>query len=162
MPITQNRMLALISACQDYQQALLELGQRLITALGEGTPETLEPLAEQPQLLLRRPVETTTTLRLEIAHFKRNERRNVRIAEKMRRKRRAEGVLPLAAGRISLETHHLDGQVNYPPASLSAETRREIEEWVRAVALEDEEEIIKPEDDLRELLKPPEGGKNKG
>lgn len=115
MPIKQDRMLKLISAGQDYRQALDKL-IKLIEVEQHGqmsgtqTPaEALDHivLTAQVVFLLHTPGESQATLEIEAAYFKTNQRRNVKAAEWQARKRlrRGEG-LPVLARAISTNDPH--------------------------------------------------------
>lgn len=94
MPITQNRMIAVLNAALDYEQALLtacSLAAQMheAAATGEKTwQEALDGLRAMLSLrgLLTRPLTSTTTLAVERSHFRRhkmeNEAARVRAAEK--------------------------------------------------------------------------------
>lgn len=97
MPITQPRMLSLLGAAQDYQQTmdkLFELVQetRARVESGEITLEqgfNLLAVQIRPELLLQFPYQSPVVIQQEIAHFKREARRNARKAQKLRENRQA-------------------------------------------------------------------------
>lgn len=95
MPITQSRMLELLDAAHDYQQALqqvaefVEQQQRHVEA-GRITPEQAYQqiaIAVQPSFLLQEPVLSPTILILEAKHFKAFRKKNDSAKESMRRAR---------------------------------------------------------------------------
>lgn len=98
MPITQDRMLSLIGAAQDYEQALTGLVETINSfhtrALrGElSVEDALSSLAanSHPGMLLKYPLDTPVVLRIEATHFAREKRRNARKAEKLRENRMAD------------------------------------------------------------------------
>lgn len=104
MPITQSRMLSLLSAAQDYKQAL-ELVCHTLAAqeasLREGTTTPAQALqlcfaSANAVVLLSNPTISPAVIGVESAHFKSNQRRNIKKAEKARAKRRLTG-LPIAS-----------------------------------------------------------------
>lgn len=97
MPITQDRMLALIDAADDYKYALEGLvaqieAIRAARASGQDYREPLAFLLQSPRIasMLHDPVATATTLATERAHFKAARGRNIRHAEYLRRKRTSD------------------------------------------------------------------------
>lgn len=104
MPITQDRMIALISAGRDYKQAL----DRVTNAIGanvkrarEGMVSPTEALFElemyeQVILLLNDPLKSASIIEIEAAYFKRNARRNEAAAawHKEDREAKARGEKP--------------------------------------------------------------------
>lgn len=98
MPITQARMISLIGAAQDYQQALARLAER-IEQYGLDTErgtishrQALEilRLESQPHLVLSFPLESPVIIGTEAKHFKLNGRRNARKAANLRENREHE------------------------------------------------------------------------
>lgn len=95
MPITQDRMLELISAAQDYKQAF----ERLIDAIavyshdaesGKKTHETalqLIAVTANASIMLRDVVTSSQTIIAETLHFKMNKKRNARKADRAREQR---------------------------------------------------------------------------
>ena len=95
MPIKQERMIALIRAGEDFQQALRKLRAMIVSAstsaAGGGLPpatalQNLE-IMSQEAMLMDNPVESVLTLREESQHFAKRAARNSRDAAKQRRKR---------------------------------------------------------------------------
>ncbi len=124
MPITQDRMLSLLAAGEDYQQALerywvVAQSTRQRVAAGQITAQQgfdLLAIETRPEWLLKYPYDSPAVLKLEHLHFKRESKRNKRKAEKARENRAAQhaGELPpdrgdgrefgrLGAGRTRLE-----------------------------------------------------------
>lgn len=138
MPITQDRMIALLCAAEDLELALQQASESAEASLAsarEGklsAAAALEALAAQlarPQFLLAQPVETLTTLRLERAHFKRNAKRNRAVAEYQRNRRANAGALPPQPSSVAVP----------PAASLSEAIKGEIEDWIKGIPLDGEE-----------------------
>ena len=86
MPITQNRIIAVINAATDYQQAHNRIRELIQTQLGharEGRATALECLefiaatSIHDSAFLLNPIETTRALEVEREHFRRNARGNV-------------------------------------------------------------------------------------
>lgn len=99
MAILQTRMIALINAATDYQQAFNTLCQFIhqqAQAIQDGlsTPEqawlSIEPQAS-PRILLQRPTESASALAVEHYHFTKNARRNAYIANRAAAKRQKQG-----------------------------------------------------------------------
>lgn len=97
MPITQPRMLALLSAAEDYQQAVHKLC-RLIRAAADNKDADPQALLYElyhranPVDLLTYPQESYTTINLERQHFSHSKQhRNNRVKLKQEQKRRMEG-----------------------------------------------------------------------
>ena len=99
MPISQARMLALLSAAQDYQQALTEVGERALAntkfvADGMLSPADVVaglPRQLKPENLLRSPIESAAAIAREASHFNRQTiQRNNRNARKRRQPPRDE------------------------------------------------------------------------
>lgn len=108
MPITQSRMLSLIGAALDYQQAMdrfFELAQTLradVQSGGKTEAEAFNILAInlRPELLLNYPLDSPLVIRLEQEHYRRESRRNARKAQKARENKAAAqaGLPPPARG----------------------------------------------------------------
>lgn len=98
MPITQDRMLSLLAAAQDYQDAMnrffaLAESTRLQVEVGSLTLDqgfTTLAISLRPELMLQFPFQSPTVIRLEVAHFTRERKRNERKAEKARENREAD------------------------------------------------------------------------
>lgn len=112
MPITQNRMLALLDAAQDYQHGwkraqAFYLGIREAVAQQRMTQdagwEQLETLLNST-LQLRTPIQTTETLTRETTHFRLTRKRNEDAARWAREKR--EGRPPKAQKRTKEQRKH--------------------------------------------------------
>ncbi len=92
MPITEHRLLGLISAGEDALRALLQVETILKRELllGLSPEQTLENLKLflQPDLLLERPVETKTTIALERQKMSPTRQGVNRRARERQRKRR--------------------------------------------------------------------------
>lgn len=100
MPITQDRMLALISAAADYQQALQRACKFVSDAqhsirLGADPIETVEELAGliKEAGLLRNPLKSHSTILLEEQHFKKEKHKNIRHKQRAQARREAEGIV---------------------------------------------------------------------
>lgn len=100
MPITQSRLAELLLTAEDFAQALnhlIDQVQRFAdTAKASGyrvEPSALSMLllTSDPMALLRRPVESSTIVRLEREKYKSTFRRNFRRAEELRIEREKEG-----------------------------------------------------------------------
>lgn len=95
MPITQNRMLALISAAQDFQQAWRKAQDQfdLITARNQAGEITLEDawnetgLLMASQLQLEHPIQSNVTIATEVKHFQHARSRNIKTARWQRERR---------------------------------------------------------------------------
>lgn len=95
MPITQDRMLALLAAAQDYQQAwdrAEAFAQTVQRSLDERRITTQEACAQlllvlTSQMQLQRPTMTATTIAEERIHFRIFKQRNIRAAERQRLRR---------------------------------------------------------------------------
>src|SRR5258707_9879994 len=96
MPITQQRMLDLLSSCEDHRQALTNAitlakteAQRALDGLCESKDACFNIiLLLEENALLRDPVRSATTLALERQHFsKARVKFNTREAERARRRR---------------------------------------------------------------------------
>lgn len=98
MAITQARMLSLLAAAQDFQQALAKITDQCDVIRAQLTSgliteaEALEQfkLHTIPMLALQFPMESPAIIKLETAHFAREARRNERKAEKARENRAAQ------------------------------------------------------------------------
>lgn len=130
MPITQSRVIAIISAALDYQQAstaftavIRQQGRHV--ASGRMTPaEALEAIlayAEQPTGFLQRPIESATTIAVEHRHFTSHARANAYAADRMARSRaRQHGITPPTrqASATTAPPAPLRVQTNSTPAPL--------------------------------------------
>lgn len=95
MPITQARMLSVLAAARDYQQALNRVGDYIEQSLLEHEKGrlTIEQCItrilthSRPSLLLAHPEQSYEVISKETAHFSRERRRNERKAEKLREDR---------------------------------------------------------------------------
>ncbi len=135
MPITQSRMLSLISASEDYQQALNAVKADAVTLwhnvqTGALTHEdALSQLVldcQQIHLRLKFPIESVATIADEKSHFRSTARRNELSAKRAERKRRRDGV-PLAGparNGLMVEPRARAGE---PIHGLSLSRRDEIE-----------------------------------
>lgn len=98
MPITQARMLSLLAAAQDYQQAfqtIMEKAEHIRSYLlaRQITPEQACEQYEKatlPLLLLQYPYDSPVVLRFESLHFAKEKKRNDRKAAKARENRLAD------------------------------------------------------------------------
>lgn len=87
MPIKQDRVISIIAAAQDYQQALTRLVGYVQDATGPGAfgtaQERLDILSSQAQIiiLLKDPLHSAGILEAERTYFKRNARRNIAAAK---------------------------------------------------------------------------------
>lgn len=95
MPITQQRMIELIHAGEDFQQALT-LAESLVQSAysrassGQTTHQAeLDQLGAQivASLLLRDPIDSASALAVEASHFRRVQKHNSRAARQQRLKR---------------------------------------------------------------------------
>lgn len=92
MPITQDRMLALLHAAQDYRHALTTIIETIkqherAVEFGRETMEVAMQVIfaqSNPAVLLTEPEATVATLTIEAKHFKDNAKRNTR--EKLRQR----------------------------------------------------------------------------
>ena len=154
MAITQDRMIALLDAAQDYQhawKAAQTAFNGLHAAVERGTMTVEQAWAQsvmimQSSLQLRSPIQTTETLTRETTHFKLMYRRNQNSAEWQRavragetpvRKRLPQKRKPRP--RALLEQSRLEGlgtapasapttfESEYKPGNLSAEDKERIE-----------------------------------
>lgn len=104
MPITQDRMIALISAARDYKQALTRVTTAISNAstrvsLGQSSlQEAFGEICnyEQIVLLLQDPLNSPSVIEIEAAYFKRNARRNIAAAKWQAEDRalKAQGITP--------------------------------------------------------------------
>lgn len=94
MAITQERIIGILNAAQDYQQALQRLSDAIKDATGpqaQGSPEDrLSMLSMQSQIvmLLKDPLRSAAILESERVYFKRNARRNIAAAKWQANERR--------------------------------------------------------------------------
>lgn len=101
MAITQTRIISLINAGRDFQQALEKLISQIESLRSEVESGVTKPesaleilyLNAGPGLLIN-PAASKTTLLAEHKHFKANIRRNLRSKAKQEKKRRDQGILP--------------------------------------------------------------------
>lgn len=99
MPITQQRMINLINAASDYEQAFnqaVSIISRINKQARDNQLSIPEALLEIDQAirhvgLLVHPIDSSKIIALERAHFKSVARTNDKAANKQERKRRAEG-----------------------------------------------------------------------
>lgn len=108
MPITQTRLLALVTAAQDYQRALADAANHISAATSHATPtnalDILEELrltyARSAEFLLAHPGQSPLTIGLEAQHLRDSWRKNQRSAARMQRKRDGlpSGTAPEALG----------------------------------------------------------------
>lgn len=85
MPIPQDRVIAIINAGMDYEQALKRLMEFINMEVKDvylgkqSSSEALDKIAAMDQLflLLKKPLESPATLKIEYAYFKRNYSRNI-------------------------------------------------------------------------------------
>lgn len=104
MPITQDRMISVIIAARDYQQALQQAeryAKQAIDAVQLKQADAFTELSRITMLitetsLLREPIHSATTILLEEKHFKHVKGRNARRADKQAKQRMDAGV-PTAA-----------------------------------------------------------------
>lgn len=103
MPISQDRMIALIRATQDYSNAvnfLISIIQSNTQRAASGEITAEKALFEninmhtRVELLLHEPIQSSSTLTREAHHFKLTAKRNIRMAARARRKREELGTLP--------------------------------------------------------------------
>ena len=140
MSITQDRMISLLNAAIDFRQAFLTLAKAI-----ESTQHAPDP-KEALWLLSRRvgpgmlehPVDAETVIVREWNHFRKNLKRNQRVAEHQRRARRERGIQPRKtpelgmleiSGRIS-KYEFDDGseaQFNRSPKVLPFEKKQDID-----------------------------------
>ena len=101
MPITQDRLVALIQAARDYQHAFAELRKTVIqqernVRAGRASPaEALDyiiGLTDREDAFLLRPIETTRAIEVEHDHFRSHGRDNRRAAKRAEERRRRQGV----------------------------------------------------------------------
>ena len=124
MPITQDRMLALIAAGEDYQQALAQARELITTNRnrvldGQISPQDAINLLSQfivPELLLKSPSRSESTLYIERKHFNSNAARNERAKFRKDRQRHR----PKRAEHSSRQSPHYT-PTNSPPMDLSME-----------------------------------------
>lgn len=99
MPITQPRMIALLNAAIDYQQAfdaavgLLERElQRAISGqlTWEGAARNMELLVKH-QGMLTHPIQSYSIIQVERAHWRSHARRNINAAQRQAQKRASQG-----------------------------------------------------------------------
>ena len=101
MAIAQSRMISLINAALDYKQALEQLIDSIFASsrAAQNNPSQASALLSDLttlaniRALLQNP-ESLTTLALEYHHFRRNARRNNRLAERQSLLRRDAGAIP--------------------------------------------------------------------
>jgi hypothetical protein len=99
MPITQARMLRLISAARDYQNALDTVLEMIHGAAKrvKNAPDTAQHELEQidamlvPHFILHAPIPSAATIASESAHFKVAKRLNERAQKRQERKRAEQG-----------------------------------------------------------------------
>ncbi len=155
MPITQDRMLALLEAADDYRNAW-DRAQNYMNGLDEALASsrmTVEQAWSEARLLLKStlqlntPIKTTETLIKEITHFKAFKKRNIKAAQWQREKR--DGVRAPRTkftpkhnhgGHRQSQNQRLDSYIPdfgaapelelEAPAGLSAETKARIEQGV--------------------------------
>jgi hypothetical protein len=101
MPITQPRMIALLNAAIDYQQAFDAAVQFLQRELqrAERGQLTWEEAARNMELMVKHtgmlthPIQSYSIIQVERAHWRSHARRNINAAERQREKRATEGGL---------------------------------------------------------------------
>lgn len=127
MPITQERMLSLIAAADDLQQAVesaaLFVKSALDTALRTGDYQRqLEGLASDISLhlLLLNPASTIATIAVERRHFAINKSRNESARRWHAKKRGDLGITPLKARDTSLQPIELSSALRAPRPSTSS------------------------------------------
>jgi hypothetical protein len=126
MPITQERVIAILNAAQDYEEALstaLSLTAQFCHAAAKGEKtwqEALEQLRGLHNLrgLLTRPLTSAKTLAVERAHFKKHARENDAAAARAARKRRRETFSPVRMKKQSFGVHQ--DYIEHTPARTSA------------------------------------------
>lgn len=173
MPITQTRMIALIDAARDYQQAwerAQEAFQLLNSAVNDGITTHQQAWYQVENLLtsslrLVSPITTTKTLEREITHFRLMKKRNENSAKWQRKARAEHGADPQdtqatdrpakpkpAPATITPppQTDENEIPLNYIPKELSPERRAAIDlemAQARAIAeLEGEMGLFDEED----------------
>lgn len=127
MPITQSRMLDLLHAAQDFQQAFDDMfryigQQRERVEQQQITKEqAFDNLAFQvkPEYMLSRPMESPVTVLLETKHFSMFARKNEKSAKWQRSKREA-----LAIGAPPPEHRAKTAHSNTAPAHIIARTKQ--------------------------------------
>ncbi len=116
MPITQSRMIALVSAAQDYKQALDQVcgfitKQHERHTAGQITSDQACELlfsSANAMFLLAQPIESALAIVAEAKHFRVNSRRNERKAEKARENRLAERAGQPRPKRLSTAPKRID------------------------------------------------------
>jgi len=140
MAITQDRMISLLNAAIDFRQAFLTLAKAIESAQNATDPkEALWLLSRRVGPgMLEHPVDAEVVIVKEWNHFRKNLRRNQRVAEHQRQMRREKGVpirkepelgMLSISGRIS-KYEFDDGseaQFNRVPKVLPFEQKRDVE-----------------------------------
>lgn len=111
MPIAQSRIISVIAAAEDYQQALLVLRERAFVIsknLRDKAVSAEDALSgllfdlQNPATLLKFPLESAATVADEKSHFRANAKRNDSAAKLAEKKRRRLGVRKMPPTRQGL------------------------------------------------------------
>lgn len=102
MPITQDRMIKLITAAQDFDRALTlaeSIVQSAYSRVAKGETSAEDELAQLgaqivASFLLRHPIDSASTLAVEASHFKKAAKRNRRAQRQQAAKRHQEEPQP--------------------------------------------------------------------
>lgn len=152
MPIIQTRVIALIDAALDYQQALRQVlsairEHKMSILYGRETVEDAFAFIERyvEEHLLQDPLHTPQTISIEHYHFQKNKHRNEKAAQRELEKRGGVRVktqyepayatdqLHQIASRVTNQEHqqYMRGTA-YEPQNLSPIQRRDVEENITA------------------------------
>lgn len=149
MPIIQSRVIAIVNAGLDYQQALIKATEGIRTAGARARAYGGDPKAELEQLetmfgavayLLNEPGDSPATLALEAAYFRRFGKRNESAKRYQRKRRHGDESIVLPnktpappavgfGGRLETEEEKLMREMGVEPArarAAGADVRREI------------------------------------
>lgn len=140
MAITQQRVIAILNAAIDYRQAFLKLTMRIDHEFNNHRHNPAELaqafetiyLSTSASRLLEDITTTEITIKEEFKHFTRHSRRNAKIAEQQKNKRRREGVPERPTAKPITGIHIPTGQVTvmgYQPDERQTGGHAKIREW---------------------------------
>lgn len=160
MPITQNRILALIDAARDYQQAWRKAvqffaGQASAIQAGLTTHEQAWAqlaIIMQSHIALESPITTTETLARETEHFRTAFKKNIQSAKWQRTKR---GLNPQAkeygldsTQQAKQKSKHFSNPIKQPGTGPEPETKPEPEPEIKMISESTDAQQVNADSDL--------------